>query len=72
MQTIAHYASFPPTGVSLRQMVQFGEKPSTGESITLLFAIYSCSPLLTGSLQGPSSARPSFSPKSFQCALPTE
>ncbi|EHY53425.1 [Pyruvate dehydrogenase (acetyl-transferring)] kinase isozyme 2 [Exophiala dermatitidis] len=30
MQTISHYASFPPTGVSLRQMVQFGEKPSTG------------------------------------------
>ncbi|KAL6247135.1 [Pyruvate dehydrogenase (acetyl-transferring)] kinase isozyme 2 [Rhinocladiella similis] len=30
MSTISHYASFPPTGVSLRQMVQFGEKPSTG------------------------------------------
>jgi hypothetical protein len=27
---IGHYASFPPTGVSLRQMVQFGEKPSIG------------------------------------------
>ena len=30
MQTIGHYASFPATGVSLRQMVQFGEKPSMG------------------------------------------
>lgn len=31
MDTIRHYASFPATGVSLRQMVQFGEKPSTGK-----------------------------------------
>jgi pyruvate dehydrogenase kinase 2/3/4 len=31
MDTIRHYASFPATGVSLRQMVQFGERPSTGE-----------------------------------------
>ncbi|KIW62220.1 hypothetical protein PV04_10415 [Phialophora macrospora] len=30
VQTIAHYASFPPTEVSLRQMVQFGDKPSAG------------------------------------------
>ncbi|KAL1841677.1 hypothetical protein VTJ49DRAFT_6716 [Mycothermus thermophilus] len=30
MDTIRHYASFPATGVSLRQMVQFGEKPSAG------------------------------------------
>ncbi|KAH6688590.1 mitochondrial branched-chain alpha-ketoacid dehydrogenase kinase-domain-containing protein [Plectosphaerella plurivora] len=30
MDTIRHYASFPATGVSLRQMVQFGERPSTG------------------------------------------
>ncbi|KAK9778804.1 putative Protein-serine/threonine kinase [Seiridium cardinale] len=30
MDTIRHYANFPATGVSLRQMVQFGEKPSTG------------------------------------------
>ncbi|KAK4179970.1 putative pyruvate dehydrogenase kinase [Triangularia setosa] len=30
MDTIRHYASFPATGVSLRQMVQFGEKPSSG------------------------------------------
>ncbi|KAH8705971.1 pyruvate dehydrogenase kinase [Talaromyces proteolyticus] len=28
--TIKHYASFPATGVSLRQMVQFGERPSPG------------------------------------------
>ena len=31
LSTISHYASFPATGVSLRQMVQFGEKPSTGK-----------------------------------------
>ena len=30
METIKHYSSFPATGVSLRQMVQFGERPSTG------------------------------------------
>ncbi|MCJ1389627.1 hypothetical protein MMC18_002484 [Xylographa bjoerkii] len=30
MDTIKHYSQFPATGVSLRQMVQFGEKPSTG------------------------------------------
>ncbi|MCJ1372422.1 hypothetical protein MMC20_003646 [Loxospora ochrophaea] len=30
MDTIKHYSSFPATGVSLRQMVQFGEQPSTG------------------------------------------
>ncbi|TVY46055.1 [Pyruvate dehydrogenase (acetyl-transferring)] kinase, mitochondrial [Lachnellula occidentalis] len=30
MNTIKHYSAFPATGVSLRQMVQFGEKPSTG------------------------------------------
>lgn len=30
MDTIKHYSKFPATGVSLRQMVQFGEKPSTG------------------------------------------
>ncbi|KAE9991751.1 hypothetical protein Vi05172_g7942 [Venturia inaequalis] len=30
MDTIGHYSNFPATGVSLRQMVQFGEKPSIG------------------------------------------
>jgi len=30
MNTISHYANFPATGVSLQQMVQFGEKTSTG------------------------------------------
>jgi hypothetical protein len=30
MDTIKHYSAFPATGVSLRQMVQFGESPSTG------------------------------------------
>lgn len=32
MDTIKHYSAFPATGVSLRQMVQFGERPSTGET----------------------------------------
>jgi hypothetical protein len=36
MDTIGHYAGFPATGVSLQQMVQFGEKPSTGEDASLL------------------------------------
>lgn len=30
MDTIKHYSSFPATGVSLRQMVQFGQNVSTG------------------------------------------
>jgi len=30
MDTIKHYSSFPATGVSLRQMVQFGSNPSIG------------------------------------------
>lgn len=30
METIKHYSAFPATGVSLRQMVQFGERPSVG------------------------------------------
>jgi len=30
MDTIKHYSGFPATGVSLRQMVQFGERPGTG------------------------------------------
>ena len=33
MDTIRHYANFPATGVSLRQMVQFGERPSVGKMI---------------------------------------
>lgn len=33
MDTIKHYSGFPATGVSLRQMVQFGESPSTGKII---------------------------------------
>jgi hypothetical protein len=35
MDTIRHYANFPATGVSLRQMVQFGERPSVGESTVI-------------------------------------
>lgn len=39
MDTIRHYARFPATGVSLRQMVQFGDKPSTGALSSLSFAM---------------------------------
>jgi len=38
MDSIRHYANFPATGVSLRQMVQFGERPSQGK----MHARYSC------------------------------
>jgi pyruvate dehydrogenase kinase 2/3/4 len=38
MNTIGHYAGFPATGVSLQQMVQFGEKPSTGKGASVLCA----------------------------------
>lgn len=31
MEKITHYSTFPATGVSLRQMVQFGQNPSAGE-----------------------------------------
>ncbi|KAK7948212.1 mitochondrial branched-chain alpha-ketoacid dehydrogenase kinase-domain-containing protein [Apiospora aurea] len=37
MDTIRHYANFPATGVSLRQMVQFGEKPSIASPTGTLF-----------------------------------
>ncbi len=38
MNTIKHYASFPATGVSLRQMVQFGARPSTGKNGAFCFS----------------------------------
>ncbi|KAF5974572.1 pyruvate dehydrogenase kinase [Fusarium coicis] len=38
MDTIRHYARFPATGVSLRQMVQFGEKPSVAEELPIRLA----------------------------------
>jgi pyruvate dehydrogenase kinase 2/3/4 len=28
--SVAHFASFPQTGISLRQMVQFGRNPNPG------------------------------------------
>jgi hypothetical protein len=44
MNTIKHYASFPATGVSLRQMVQFGARPSTGKMahsvLSLVLVLY--------------------------------
>lgn len=39
MDTIKHYSGFPATGVSLRQMVQFGERPSTGSNGSQHFRI---------------------------------
>lgn len=36
LETIKHYSNFPATGVSLRQMVQFGSNPSTGRITTEL------------------------------------
>ncbi len=72
MDTIRHYASFPATGVSLRQMVQFGEKPSNGEyrspsSAGHVRALI----ILSLPCQGPSSAHHSFSPRSSPSASHT-
>jgi len=69
MDTIRHYASFPATGVSLRQMVQFGEKPSTGKSGAHPFSKGHLD--LTQIVQGLSFAHPSFSRRSFLSASPT-
>lgn len=46
MDAIRHYANFPATGVSLRQMVQFGEKPSAGELKNIPAALVSVRPYL--------------------------
>jgi hypothetical protein len=61
MDTIRHYASFPATGVSLRQMVQFGEKPSTGAwSFASLLSCFpaSCFPLPAARCPLPASRSP--------------
>lgn len=42
MDTIRHYANFPATGVSLRQMVQFGDKPSTGMCLPPPIPLLNC------------------------------
>ena len=47
MDTIRHYAKFPATRVSLRQMVQFGEKPSVG---TFCLPIFRANLTTTGTL----------------------
>lgn len=39
MDTIRHYASFPATGVSLRQMVQFGDRSSTGMRLPMALKV---------------------------------
>lgn len=67
MDTIRHYASFPATGVSLRQMVQFGDRPSTG----MLHAVFIVRPdreSLTDLLQALSSVRLNFSRRNFLSA----
>lgn len=40
--SISHFAKFPATGVSLRQMVQFGEKPSIGKSLAMPLNCITC------------------------------
>ena len=72
MDTIRHYASFPATGVSLRQMVQFGEKPSTGAPPPDLSCIKPCLDLiLTLPQQGHSSAHHSSLPRNSPFDSPT-
>lgn len=73
MDTIKHYANFPATGVSLRQMVQFGEKPSVGmlpayfhfrvDSLRDCWSYNYCRKRRL-TLQAPCSARRSSSPRS--------
>jgi len=69
MDTIRHYAKFPATGVSLRQMVQFGEKPSTGMSChaaSSLFVMLSHRPT-TQELNPPNPALTMISRDSLPC-----
>lgn len=68
MDTIRHYAKFPATGVSLRQMVQFGDKPSTG---ACLVPQLTASPRRADPPQAPCSAPRSSSPRSCPFAWPT-
>ena len=67
MDTIKHYSKFPATGVSLRQMVQFGEKPSTGTVayINLSTPMGLETDSNVNCFQEPFSAHPNSSPKSF-------
>lgn len=65
MDTIKHYSGFPATGVSLRQMVQFGERPSTGMEKLEGMDLSSAKCVVT---QAPSSAPPNFSLRSFPYA----
>lgn len=75
MDTIRHYARFPATGVSLRQMVQFGEKPSVGTFLLALSPLGALRPF-TGALtlvfpQELYSEPPNSSPRSYPFASPT-
>jgi pyruvate dehydrogenase kinase 2/3/4 len=60
MDTIKHYSSFPATGVSLRQMVQFGANPSTGAFDALQLCLCSVMSMRTNMSQPqePSSVPP--------------
>jgi len=69
MDIIRHYASFPATGVSLRQMVQFGEKPSIGRHWPGRPSV--ARTRLTDRRQGRCSAPRSSSPRSSPSAWPT-
>ncbi|KAG0638922.1 mitochondrial branched-chain alpha-ketoacid dehydrogenase kinase-domain-containing protein [Tuber brumale] len=44
MDTITHYSQFPATGVSLRQMVQFGRNPSAGTLFKASQFLMKCRP----------------------------
>jgi hypothetical protein len=67
MDTIRHYANFPATGVSLRQMVQFGEKPSVGKFWNVSAIAYSDLMLIScaGLFQVHCSAPRSSCPRSY-------
>lgn len=71
MDTIRHYASFPATGVSLRQMVQFGEKPSTGEQAPIPSRDNVQALILTLACKGHYSVPRSSSPRSCPSDSPT-
>lgn len=63
METIRHYANFPATGVSLRQMVQFGQRPSTGLLSSSMLRTHARSVLCSLVLCSPVPTTPSCPPK---------
>ncbi len=71
MDTIRHYASFPATGVGLRQMVQFGERPSTSKPLEQCSSFRHGSNQSDSRSQAPSSELPSSSRRSSPFTLRT-